>query len=143
MGKDTRQTLEEFARRAAQRIQDKKQRKKASYHVNELDLDVTLQSLTDGELAEISEEEGLRGDMYAVYLSMVEPDLKGTAKLLKASGEITEPLEVVDIFGRGDISALAYEVVKLSGAVSGGIKAIDRKLVDSLKNGSGKTGTPS
>lgn len=127
-------TLEEFARRASQRLQDKKLRKTATYHVNELDMDVVLQSLTDDELMECTEMEGIRGDMYAVYLAMVEPNLRETAVLLRESKEIAEPLEVANVFSRGDVSALAFEVMKLSGAVTGGIRAVDKKVADTLKN---------
>lgn len=134
MNDNKKVTLEEFARRASQRLQDKRLRKTAIYHVNELDIDVTLQSLTDDELMECSEMEGIRGDMYAVYLSMVDPNLRETAVLLKESKEIAEPLEVANVFSRGDVSALAFEVMKLSGAVSGGIRAVDKKVADALKN---------
>lgn len=69
-------------------------------------------------------------DKYSLYLGVVEPDLKKIATELKASGEITQYLDVVDIFEMSEISEIATEIMKLSGVISS--KKVT--IVEELKN---------
>lgn len=58
------------------------------------------------------------------------PDLKAVSTELKKSGEITEPLEVVNIFGMREQTEIAMEIMKLSGVI--GTKPVT--VIDTVKN---------
>lgn len=52
MDKDTKTTLEQFTKKAIQRLKDKKIPKTATLHIPSMDEDIVIRSLTDEEVVE-------------------------------------------------------------------------------------------
>ncbi len=134
MDKEKNKIFQAFAAKAVKRLQEKKTRKYETLHIPSLDEKVKIQSLLYPEIVECTEIEDAsdpnKADKYAVYLAVVEPDLKQLAMELKDQGEIKEYTDVIDIFDMSEVSQIAMEVMKLSGAAG------DKKvtIVSELKN---------
>ncbi len=123
-----------FAAKAVKRLQERRTRRQEMLHVPSLDEDIRIQSLLYPEIVECTEIDDSgdpnRADRYAVYLAVVEPDLRQLAVQLKEQGEIREYTDVTDIFEMGELSQIAMEVMRISGVAG------DRKVtvVSELKN---------
>lgn len=134
MNKEKDNIFQAFAAKAVKRLQEKKTRKFETLHIPSLDENIRIQSLLYPEIVECTEIEDAndpnKADKYAVYLAVIEPDLRQLAVQLKEQGEIREYTDVVDIFELSEISQIATEVMKLSGAMG------DKKVsvVKELKN---------
>ncbi len=132
--KDKVVVFQAFAAKAVKRLQEKKVRKTETLHIPSLDENIVIQSLTYPEIVECTEIEDSndpnKADKYAVYLAVVEPDLRKLAVELKDHGEIREYTQIVDIFDMSEVTQIAMEVMKISGATG------DRKVtvVSELKN---------
>ena len=126
--------FEDFAAKAVQRLRDRKTRKTEILYIPSIDENIRIQSLTYPEIVECTEIEDAsdpnKADKYAVYLAVAEPDLRQLAVQLKDQGEIREYTDVVDIFGMGEVSQIAMEVMRISGVTG------DKKVtvVSELKN---------
>lgn len=134
MTNETTKTLSAFAQKAMQRLQDKKVVKHQKLYIPSLDQEIKIRNLSYTEVVECTETESGDDentvDKYSIYLGVVEPNLKETATELKANGEITQYLDVVDIFEMSEISEIATEIMKLSGVISS--KKVT--IVEELKN---------
>ncbi len=134
MDKNKEDIFRAFTAKAIQRIKDKKVRKSRKLYVPSLDQEITIRNLDYPEIVECTEIENEndpnKGDKYAIYLAVTEPNLKDVAVELKKQGEIREYLEVTDIFEMSEISEIAMEIMKLSGVV--GRKKVT--VVEELKN---------
>lgn len=145
--------LAEFSRRAMQRLHDKKIPKKCTLHVPSLEEgvdddgqpiggDITIRNLDYEEIAEcMNMEEGKdsnRSDKYAIYLAVTEPNLKQVAQEVMALEKelpaeertVREPLDIVNMFDMSEVTAIATEIMKLSGVIGG--KKVT--VVEQLKN---------
>ena len=96
---------------------------------------IKIRSLSAAELSECvnmpeDPNDMNTGDVYAVYIGVVEPDLRAAAKELKNLGQIDRPLDIVYTFDFHEIGEIAAEIMKLSGVVSD--KKV--KVVENLKN---------
>lgn len=132
--KEKEVVFNDFTTKAIQRLKDKKTRKYEMLYIPSLDENIKIQSLLYPEIVECSEIEDAndpnKADKYAIYLSVVEPDLKQLAITLKEKGEIREYTEIVDIFDMTEVTQIATEIMKLSG-VAGEKKVV---VVSELKN---------
>lgn len=112
-----------FTAKAVQRLKDKKTRKTEKLYVPSLDQEIVIQSLLYPEIVECTEIEDAndpnKADKYAIYLAVIEPNLKEVAVQLKENGDIKEYLEVVDIFDMQEVTDIATEVMKLSNVIGG------------------------
>lgn len=134
MDNETRKGLSEFARKAMQRLEDKKIPKYCILYVPSLDQEIKIRSLTTTEVIECNAldntDDPNRVDRYSIYLSAVEPNFKEVASELKSQGTITTPLEVVEMFELSEINEIATEIMRLSG-IYGTPKV---RVVEELKN---------
>lgn len=144
MDKETKSLLAEFTQKSLQRLEAKKRPKYQMLHIPSLDMNIKIRSLTTAEFMECQESAKTSGDnnmadKNCVYLAVVEPSLKDTAKEIKAQeadlpiGErhIVEPLDVVNIFEPHEMDEIVVEIMRLSGFIG------DKKVtvvVDELKN---------
>lgn len=142
MNSTPKSALSEFSRRAMQRLQGKKIPKYLTLHVPSLDSDIKIRNLTYEEITEcmkIDDSADInRSDKYCIYLAVVDPDLKQTAKEVMAAEAdlpadqrtLHEPLDIVGIFDMGEVTEIATKVMELSGVLN------NRKVtvVEQLKN---------
>ena len=134
MGKQNEDIFKAFTAKAIQRIKDKKVTKYKTLYVPSIDQNIKIRNLNYPEIVECTEIEDANdpnaSDKYCIYLAVVEPDLKAVAMEMKDQGVIKTYPEVVDIFDMYEITGIATEIMKLSGAI--GSKKV--KVVDELKN---------
>ena len=134
--------LAEFSRRAMQRLQDKKIPKYMTLHIPSMDTDIKIRNLTYEEIAECmnmdDSGDSNRSDKYCIYLAVVDPNLKQTAKeIMEAEAELPadqrtlkEALDIVGIFDMGEVQEIAMKVMELSGV----LKTEKITVVEHLKN---------
>lgn len=113
--------FKKFTAKAVQRLKEKKVWKYETLYVPSLDENIKIRNLDYPEVVECTEIEDTNdpnaSDKYCIYLAVVEPDLKAVAMELKNQGEIKTYPEVVDIFDMSEITAIATEIMKLSGVI--------------------------
>ena len=124
----TKLTLKEIIARKEQIINERKSKKTADLYIKSLDGTITIQQLERSVIAEASEMQDTKGDVFAVYQAVIEPPLK-SQELRDAFGCV-EPIEIVEkLFAPGEISGIAKEVLNLSGYTDDSVS-----VVDGLKN---------
>lgn len=120
----------DFARKAREKINARKQLRTKKLFVEDVGVELTLRGLTDQELIDVNEysEDSLKNDKYLVYIASKE--LPEIAEIMMRNGDIQEYTDVVDMFTRADRKQLAEEVLKLSGVYDESTV----KEVDEIKN---------
>lgn len=120
----------DFARKAREKINARKQHRTKKLFVEDVGVELTLRGLTDQELIDVNEysEDSLKNDKYLVYIASKE--LPEIAEIMMRNGDIQEYTDVVDMFTRADRKQLAEEVLKLSGVYDESTV----KEVDEIKN---------
>lgn len=134
MDKDKSEVFKSFTNKAIKRFQEKKVRKYRTLHIPSLDENIKIRNLDYPEIVECTEIEDENdpnaADKYAIYLAVVEPNLKEVAQEMMNQGLIQTYPEVVNIFEMSEITEIATEIMKLSGVL--GNKKVT--VVEELKN---------
>lgn len=134
MEKEKDDIFNAFIKKAMKRLKEKKVRKYETLHVPSLNQNIRIQNLEYEEILECTgiddSSDPNRSDKYAIYLAVVEPDLKKAAVELKEKGVIQDYLEIVKVFELSEIPDIATEIMQFSGVLS------SRKVtvVEELKN---------
>ncbi len=125
-----------FARKAAQRMEERKKKRTLRLRVASMDnMEIEIRAISDTELMECSEtfENGIEQDRYMIY--MASPTLQESAKLLVEQGVLApgQEYKITEIFSGVERAFLAGKVLELSG-LSGdpGIEVV--KESEELKN---------
>lgn len=120
----------DFARKAREKINARKQLRTKKLFVEDVGVELTLRGLTDQELIDVNEysDDSLKNDKYLVYVATKE--LPEIAEIMMRNGDIQDYTDVVDMFTRADRKQLAEEVLKLSGVYDESTV----KEVDEIKN---------
>ena len=120
MDNEKKRTLAEFSRRALQRLKDKKIPKKQTLHIPSMDIDLTIRSLEYAEIMECLtlEDNGdpKRSDKYSIYLAAVDPEER----------ELTQPLDIVNMFDLAEITQISEAIMELSGAMNGKVTIVEQ-----------------
>lgn len=105
----------DFARRAKERIEERKKLKTKKLHIGDCDLDITIRGLTEQEIndANAFSDESLENDKYMIYMSCKE--LQQEAGSLVQAGVIEKHYQIVNMFSLADRTKLAEEILTLSG----------------------------
>lgn len=125
----------DFIEKAKRRIEERKKFNTRKYHVESMDVDLTLHGLSEQELAECSTmfESSIECDKYSIYSA--SPELQDAAKVMVEDGILkdTERYKITDMFTYPERKYLAEQLLELSG-VNGnaGIKPVNE--VDEVKN---------
>lgn len=139
---ETKTMLEIIAAKAAARIKAKKKYQTKELEIPSLDdgddtpKTITIRSLSDAEITECINygtdgDDDDSADKYAVYIGVVNPDMKELGKLMKQSGDIDYAMQVVEMFTRYEQTEIAKQIMQLSGVLPGEKKV---KVVKHLKN---------
>ena len=118
MGKENKEVIfREFAEKAKKRIEEKKRFKTKQVYVEAADVTLTLHGLTEEEISECMEmyDSALENDKYTIYLACEE--LQKSSAILVEEGAMkeNERYKITEMFDLADRSALAKEVLALSG----------------------------
>ena len=110
--------FQKFARKAKERLEEKKKKRTKQLYVKDVDMMLTIRGISDEEYAEITEMENMseiERDKYLLYY--VCPELQDTAGILVEEGSLTEATryKIADIFRPVDRTALCREILALSG----------------------------
>ncbi len=93
--------FQKFARKAKERLEEKKKKRTKQLYVKDVDMMLTVRGISDEEYAEISEMENMteiERDKYLLYYAC--PELQDTAGILVEEGILTEEAryKITDIF---------------------------------------------
>ena len=110
--------FQKFARKAKERLEEKKKKRTKQLYVKDVDMMLTVRGISDEEYEEISEMENMteiERDKYLLYYAC--PELQDTAGILVEEGILTDEAryKITDIFLPVDRTALCREILALSG----------------------------
>lgn len=110
--------FQDFARKAKERLEEKKKKRTKQLYVKDVDMTLTVRGISDEEYAEISEMKNMtevERDKYLLYYAC--PELQETAGILVEEGVLTEAAryKVADMFSAVDRTALCRKILSMSG----------------------------
>lgn len=110
--------FQEFARKAKERLEEKKKKRTKQLYVGDIDMTLTIHGISDEEYVEITEMENLseiERDRYLIYYAC--PELKETAKIMVEEGSLpdSQRFKIAEIFRAVDRTAICREILALSG----------------------------
>ncbi len=113
--KDNTAVFNDFARRAKERIEQRKKKITKKLRVEAAGVDITIRALTDQEISECMEfsDDSLVVDKYLIYMSC--PELQENAGALVEAGVIGKHYEICDMFSGADRHSIAEEIMRMSG----------------------------
>ncbi len=108
--------FEEFARKAAQRLEERKKKRVQRLMVKSIGMEVEIRALSDAELHDCYEfsEDPIEVDRYTLY--MASQTLQEAAKIMKAAGTLQQEYKITEMFSGAERSFLVRQVLELSGA---------------------------
>lgn len=112
---DNNNIFNDFARRAKERIEQKKKKKTKKLRVEAAGVDITIRAMTDQEISECMEfsDDSIVVDKYLIYMSC--PELQENAGTLVEAGVIGKHYEICDMFSGADRRSIAEEIMRMSG----------------------------
>lgn len=115
MAQENITVFNDFARRAKERIEERKKRRTKQFFVEAEGVTLTLRGLTEQEFSECNDfsEDSLTNDKYGIYMACQE--LQENAQALMDGGVIKHHYEICDMFSNADRHALMEEILRLSG----------------------------
>ncbi|HBV83925.1 MAG: hypothetical protein OSJ73_08190 [Lachnospiraceae bacterium] len=125
MGNHT-DVFSDFARRAKERIEQRKKKVTKRLRVESAGVDITIRGLTDQEISDCMEfsDDSLVADKYLIYMAC--PELQENAAALVEAKVIKQHYEICDMFSGADRRSIAEEIMKLSGVYEeSSVKSID------------------
>lgn len=126
--------FEEFARKAKERIEERKKFKKETLEIGSISMDIEIRGLSDAELNEVFEfsEDAIENDKYAIYFASTT--LQEAAKVMVADGSLQDGKEyrITDMFTQAERRFIAGRILELSGVNSEA--GITVKETDEVKN---------
>lgn len=134
MGQDKAVIFEQFARKAKERIEERKKFKKETLEIGSIGMDIEIRGLSDAELNEVYEfsENAVESDKYAIYYASTT--LQEAAKIMAADGSLKPGKEytITDMFTQAERRFIAEHILILSG-VNGDVE-IKVKETEEVKN---------
>lgn len=117
MDQDKILNFQSFAKKAMEKIEAKKKRKKKWLYIGDLKEEIEIRALTDQELADCFEysEDDYVNDQYIMYYA--SKTLQELAGYMKQEGMIGEHLEVCGCISKVDRNQIVHEILALSGCV--------------------------
>lgn len=131
--KDKALVFQNFARKAAQRLEERKKLRTERLYVGSIEDEVEIRGLSDAELNDCMEfsDDPAEVDKYTVYYA--SPTLREAGKLLKENGTLKQEYKIMDMFTPVERRYLASRVLELSGALGDAdIKPVEE--IEELKN---------
>ncbi len=112
---DNMAVFDDFARRAKERIEQRKKKITKKLRVEAAGVDITIRALTDQEISECMEfsDDSLVVDKYLIYMSC--PELQENAGTLVEAGVIGKHYEICDMFSGADRRSIAEKIMEISG----------------------------
>lgn len=108
--------FEAFAKKAAQRLEERKKQRTERLMVKSIGMELEIRGLSDAELNDCMEfsDNAIETDRYTLY--MASPTLQEAAKVLKSQGVLQQEYKITEMFSGAERSFLVRRVLELSGA---------------------------
>lgn len=124
MNAQTKITLKDLIARKEQMLEAKKTPKRKNLFVKSLNGTIVIEEPSRSLVTEAQEMENGKNDVYMVYQSVVEPNLKDSS--LQQEFGCVEPLDIVDIlFSAGEVMAISKACLELAGYSEDSVKAVE------------------
>lgn len=126
--------FEQFAKKAKEKIEEKKKLHKEELVLGSIGMDMEIRGLSDAELNEIYEfsDDAVENDKYAVYFA--SSTLQEAAKIMVQKGSLEKGKEytITEMFTQVERRFIAERILELSGV--GGEADIKIKEKEEVKN---------
>lgn len=125
MKDDKTAIFEAFAKKAAQRLEERKKQRTMRLQICSMDTEIEIRGLSDTELADCMEfsDNAAEVDKYTLY--MASSTLQEAAGILVEEGTLQQHYKITEIFTKVERHALVNKVLELSGAIGeAGIEVI-------------------
>lgn len=126
--------FEQFARKAKEKIEERKKLHKEELVIGSIGMDMEIRGLSDTELNEVYEfsDDAVENDKYAVYFA--SSTLQEAAKIMVQKGSLKEGKEytITEMFTQVERRFIAERILELSGV--GGKADIRVKEKEEVKN---------
>lgn len=125
--------FEAFAKKAAQRLEERKKHRTERLYVKSLDAEIEIRGLSDAELNDCFEfsDDAMEIDRYTIY--MASQTLQEAGKVLVENGDLQQEYKIVDMFSLTERRYIAGRILELSGAAgNAGIEIV--KETEEVKN---------
>lgn len=126
--------FEQFARKAKERIEERKKFKKEFLEIESIGMSIDIRGISDAELNEINEfsSDPAENDKYSVFYA--SKTLQEAAKLMVADGDLQpgEEYHITDMFTPIERRFIVDRILKLSGM--NGDAGITIKETEEVKN---------
>lgn len=134
MDKDKVVVFEQFARKAAERLEERKKLRTETLKVKSLgDMEIEIRGLTDAEINDCMDfsEDSIEIDKYTVF--MASKTLQEASKILVEEGTINQQYKITDLFTSVERKFIANRILLLSGVTGdAGIEVM--KETEEVKN---------
>lgn len=111
--------FEEFARRAAKKMEERKKHKVETLHVGSVDMDIDIRGISDKEFADCSEfsNDPVETDKYLIFFA--SKTLQSAAGYLVQHGQLPsdQAYKITDMFTGAERAFIANRILKLSGVL--------------------------
>lgn len=126
--------FEEFAKKAKERIEERKKFKKETLEIGSIGMDIEIRGLSDAELNEVFEfsDDAIENDKYAIFFASTT--LQEVAKVMVTNGSLQpgKEYQITDMFSQAERRFIAGRILELSGVNSEA--GITVKETDEVKN---------
>lgn len=116
MKDDKTAIFEAFAKKAAQRLEERKKQRTMRLQICSMDTEIEIRGLSDTELADCMEfsDNAAEVDKYTLY--MASSTLQEAAGILVESGTLKQHYKITEMFTSVERRVLINKVLELSGA---------------------------
>ena len=123
--------FEQFAKKAKERIEARKQMRKEELVIGSIGMDMEIRGLSDAEVSEFSDDT-IEVDKYTIYYA--SSTLQEAAKVMVQEGSLRPGKEytIADMFTQAERNFIARRILELSGV--GGEADIRIKEKEEVKN---------
>ena len=115
MEKEKNVIFEAFARKAAERIEERKKLRTMRLMVKSVGMEVEIRGLTEEEIRDCMDfsDESIEVDKYTIY--MASPTLQNAAKILVEEGTLKQHSKITEMFTGSERTFIVNKVLELSG----------------------------
>lgn len=133
MDKNKTIVFEQFARKAAERLEERKKLRTERLKVKSIDMEIEIRGLSDAEMHDCMEfsEDNIEQDRYTLF--MASPTLQEAGKILKENGTLQQEYKITEMFTIVEQSYLVNRILELSG-YKGAPEIEVIKEIDEVKN---------
>lgn len=115
MDKNKTIVFEQFARKAAERLEERKKLRTERLQVKSIGMEVEIRGLSDAEMHDCMEfsDDNIEQDRYTLF--MASPTLQEAAKILKENGTLQQEYKITEMFTAVEQSYMVNRILELSG----------------------------